>query len=423
MIGKPKVFNKRQWSRFLLALKNRDHSTIISAFFNGIFRCLGLFFSVPTIALLWVLKPFIWIKVGGLIYERIGHLALNTDLFLRRRQLGIYPDRPFYCFFCNSNNVANRQLLDMWKRVIPVCESRVLSWLYYGMLPILNKTPFYLELPINSNEYYEFNNAKPSLYFTPEEMNKGRNILHKLNVDFEKEKFVCIFARDDAYLRQTFPQNKYFTPWDYHDARNADINNLVETAKYLISKGFVVIRVGSIVKKPINFFHKKLIDYPYSTHQSDFMDIFLMVNCEFVISSGFSGLTDVAAISDTPMLVVNIGEFGYSPFTKNCLYIPKKYKYLNTDNYLHFKDALKLGAFWQNPADQGLELEENSPEDILEATQEMLERLENKFSYSPDSKKLIQAYHKLWGESNVNGRPNKTPIAIEWLKKNQNLYF
>ena len=123
------------------------------------------------------------------------------------------------------------------------------------------------------------------------------------------------------------------------------------------------------------------------------------------------------------MLVVNIGEFGYAPVPKNCLYIPKKYKYLKTNNYLHFKDALNLGTFWNNPADQGLEPEENSPQDILEATKEMLERLENKFNYSPDSEKLMQAYRKLWGESNVFGRLNKTPIGIEWLKKNRDLYF
>ena len=160
-----------------------------SAFLYAIFRPLGLFFSIPTIFILWLLKPFIWIKVGFLICERIGHLALNTDIFLRRRQLGIYPDGPFYCFLCNPHNLANRQLLNMWKRVIPVVEGRVLSWLYYGMLPILKKTPFYQGLPMDSNEYYEFNNAKPSLYFTPEEMNKGRNLLYKLNVDFKKEKF------------------------------------------------------------------------------------------------------------------------------------------------------------------------------------------------------------------------------------------
>ena len=153
------------------------------------------------------------------------------------------------------------------------------------------------------------------------------------------------------------------------------------------------------------------------------MDIFLLANCKFIISSGTSGMTDVAAICDRPMLAVNIGEFGHAPITKNCLYIPKKYKYINTNNYLHFKDALNLGTFWSNPAALGLETEENSPQEILEATQEMLERLENRFSYSPDSEKLIQAYHKLWSESTVSSRSSKTPIGIAWLKKHLALYF
>ena len=304
------------------------------AFLYGITRFLGLFSAVPTIIILWVLKPFVWIKVGSLQHGRIGHLAMNTDLFLRRRQLSIYPGRPFYCFISNPNGLANRQLLNMWKRVIPVYESRVLSWLYYGMLPILKRTPFYQDLPFNANEYYEFNNTNSALYFTDDEIEKGRKLLNQMNVDLDKDEFVCIFARDDAFLKHTFHYNN----WGYHKARDADIDNLVETAKYLVEKGFVVIRVGSIVKKPINFSHERMIDYPYSGHQSDFMDIFLLANCKFVISSGTSGMTDVAAISDSPILAVNIVEFGYAPISKNCIYIPKKHKYLNTNNYLHFKE-------------------------------------------------------------------------------------
>jgi putative glycosyltransferase (TIGR04372 family) len=134
-------------------------------------------------------------------------------------------------------------------------------------------------------------------------------------------------------------------------------------------------------------------------------------------------MTDVAGISDRPMLTVNIGEFGYAPITKHCLYIPKKYKYLNTNNYLHFKDALNLGNFWSDPTALGLEIEENSSQEILEITKEMLARLENRFSYSPDSEKLIQAYHKLWGESDLMGSSSKTPIGIKWLKTNQDIYF
>jgi putative glycosyltransferase (TIGR04372 family) len=413
------VFNKNQWNKFLLALKNRDYSTIIMAFLYGITRFLGLFSAVPTIIILWVLKPFVWIKVGSLQHGRIGHLAMNTDLFLRRRQLSIYPGRPFYCFISNPNGLANRQLLNMWKRVIPVYESRVLSWLYYGMLPILKRTPFYQDLPFNANEYYEFNNTNSALYFTDDEIEKGRKLLNQMNVDLDKDEFVCIFARSDAYLKQTIPHINF----GYHDTRCSDIDSLIEATKYLIEKGFKVIRIGSIVNKPINFSHEKLTDYPYSKNQSDFLDIFLLAYCKLVISAGPSGITDVATLFDCPILAVNVAENWYAPLLKNSLYTPKKYKYCNTNNYLRFQEGIKLGAFWKDLKTHGLETEEASPQEILEATEEMMARLEGEFKYSPESERLIQAYQKVWREAGVIGHKTQTPVGIAWLKKNQALYF
>ncbi|MBC8284311.1 MAG: TIGR04372 family glycosyltransferase [Nitrospinae bacterium] len=412
------MFNKVQWKGFLLALQNRSYSKLIRAFSYVVFRFLGLLFAVPAIFTLWMLKPFVWIKVGILNYGRIGHLALNTDLFLRRRQLGVYPDGPFYCFLSNPNP-ANRQLLTMFKRIMPIYESRVLYGIFFGMLPILKRTPFHQDLSLNDNEYYEFNNADSSLFFTHEEVEKGRKLLSQMNVDLEKDEFICIFARDDAYLKQIIPEND----WSYHDVRNSDIDSLTEAAKYLIEKGFTVIRVGSIVKKPISFSHKNMIDYPYSSYRSDFMDIFLLAHCKFIIASGVSGLCNVADIFDRPMLAVNVAEFFYIPIGKNSLYIPKKYKYIQTNEYLHFRDGRKMGYFWRNPTAHGLEKVDDSAQDILEATQEMLARLEKRFTYSPESEKLIQAYHKLWGESGVLGSPSKTPIGIAWLKKNKDIYF
>ena len=87
-------------------------------------------------------------------------------------------------------------------------------------------------------------------------------------------------------------------------------------------------------------------------------------------------------------------------------------------------DAMKLGKFWLNPIDFGLEAEAISPQEILEATQEMLARLEGRFKYSPESERLIQAYNKLWNELGGPTRAQcKTPIGIAWLKKNQQLYL
>jgi putative glycosyltransferase (TIGR04372 family) len=383
------------------------------------FRFLGLLFAVPIVLVLWILKPIFWLKVGRLSSTRIGHLALNTDHFLRRRQLGIYPDGPFYCFICDPTKLANHQLLIMWKRLLPICKSRVLTSVFLGMMPILKRTPFIQELPHNSNEYYEFNNAEPSLYFTPDEIEKGRKLLNQMGIDLDKDTFVCIVARDDAYLKKFDPDNN----WDYHNERNADIDSLIETAKYLIEKGFIVIRLGSIVKKPINFSHKKMIDYPYSEYRSDFLDIFLQAHCKFIIQAGTSGICDVATIFDKPMLAVDTSHPGIIPLSKNCLYTPKKFKDSTTGNYLKFKDALKLEPFWYNPTDFGLESEEISPQDILEVTKELLARVEGRFEYSPESERLIQAYHKLWGESGLPTSIVKTPIGIAWLKKNQDLYF
>jgi putative glycosyltransferase (TIGR04372 family) len=407
------------WIRFLRAVKNRDYPALAQKFISAGLLLLGLLCAVPTVLILWVLKPVFWLKVGMLSSARLGHLAMNTDLFLRRRQLGIYPDGPFYCFICNPTKLANRQLLTMFKRVLPICESRALTLVFLGMRPLLKRTPFHQGLPFLSNEYYEFNNAKPSLYFTPDEIEKGRKLLNQMNVDFDRDKFVCIFARDDAYLNNWDPHIN----WEYHNVRDTDIDNLIGTAKYLIDKGYVVIRIGSIVKKPINFSHEKMIDYPFSGHRSEFLDIFLIAHCKLLIASGISGVCNVANIFDTPLLEVNASELVFPPFGKDCLYIPSKYKLIKTGDYLKFKDALKLRKFWFDLAKFDLEKEESSTEDKIEATQEILARLEGTFRYSPESEILIQAYHELWEKSGTTGSPNKTPIGIAWLKRNQDLFF
>ena len=103
-------------------------------------------------------------------------------------------------------------------------------------------------------------------------------------MDFDKENYVCVFARDDAFLNKSME----FQNWDYHDHRNSDIDDFIEAAKYLIAKGLTVIRIGSIVKKPISYSHPRLIDYSVSEHQSEFLDIFL--NMSQPISGSFTTL-------------------------------------------------------------------------------------------------------------------------------------
>ena len=414
------MINKNTFNKFLLNLKRGDFKAINRAITYFMFKFLGLVLALPIIIILWLLKPLFWIKVGKIHHGRIGHLALETDLFLRKRQLGIFSDEPFYCFVCDSRGVANRQLLAMYKRVMRIYENRVFVSIFDGMFPILKRTPFYQPLGLKNNEYFEFNNAKPSIIFTPQEMQKGRRLLKEMNVDMDKDNYVCIFARDDTFLNKNMP----YTDWGYHNYRNSDINDFIEASKFLIEKGLTVIRVGSVVNKPIAYSHPKLIDYSTSKIQCAFLDIFLVGTSKFFLGSS-SGIGDVALLFDVPRLNVNFAEFGIVPTGKNCLYIPKKHKFTKTGQYLHFREAfkIKLKPYSTNAHDLGLEFEDNSPEDILQVTQEMLSRLEGVFAYSAEEKKLIKDFQNLWSHSDVICKDVPTPIGIEWLKKNKDLYF
>ena len=216
------------WNKFVLNLKKGDHTAVTRALVYFGFRYSGLLLALPAIVVLWILKPFFWLRIGKLNHTRIGHLALKTDLFLRHRQLGRYPEGAFYCFLCDSRGLANRQLLAMFQRILRICENRILVALFDGILPLLKHTPFHQPLGLKDTEYYEFNNTKASIYLTPGETQKGRELLKRMNIDYDNDKYVCVFARDRAFFKQTMPYHEWGIQYDI---RNSDIDHCIEAVQ------------------------------------------------------------------------------------------------------------------------------------------------------------------------------------------------
>ena len=72
-----------------------------------------------------ILYPLIRIRIGLLNYARIGHLATNTELCMRRMSVAS-PARKTINIFLAGTPPANRQLLDMIKRRLIVVESNYL---------------------------------------------------------------------------------------------------------------------------------------------------------------------------------------------------------------------------------------------------------------------------------------------------------
>lgn len=388
-------------------------------------RLLFLPFTLLLIGFLYLIKPIKWVRVGQITGGRLGHLTLDTDILLRRIQAEPLSKNVCYFFVCGMT-VANKQVLTMLRREMNIFQGSIPSLLYGVIFPVLERTPFHLTFPLNSSvaeyaRYDEYNKAKPPLSFLGAEMDQGRELLMKMGLEFGEDRYVCVFARDSAYLGKIWSGHDY----SYHDMRDGDINSYAEAIEYLLSKGYFILRMGAVVETPLKIDHPRVIDYAMSEFRSEFMDVFLMAHCKFFLGDT-AGIFGLAYLFDVPTLSVNHTPFGLAPYCKTCLFIPKKLKKIDSGDSFPFYEAAKSGLEECQIADilkneHELKYVDNTPAEILAVTREMCERLEGSFKYSEDEKRLMDAYCGF--VTKYLSRDLKAPVGIMWLKENKELYF
>lgn len=407
--------------------KNLIKKSLDFPFTRKVFKYPTLFvaciLSVIILGFLWLISPIVRMKIIGIPGQRLGHLALNTDLFFRRRQL--YQEYQSVVPIFVVGRVANRQLLTMWKRYGIFIESRLLRVMLEYTQFLWIKTKFYDPLEINSQEFEEYNSTQPTLKLTQDEKIRGEAGLKAMGIDPNKDWFVCIFARDPVYLETEFGVQK---DWSYHDYRNSDIDMFKLAIDYIVGLGGFVIRLGHHVAKPLGYHHPNVIDYA-SGLRTDFMDIYLVATCRFHIGCN-SGITDVTNIFDTPRLGVNIVPPTCPPHGKNNLYIPKKIKHIDDKKYVSYIEYLAKAQkasgydeyYSQFVLEAGWMYEENSAQEILDATIEMIARLENRYTPTQEDQYLLEQYYKFF-PAKFPASKNKNPIGHKFLKQNAHLYF
>ncbi|MBK9350977.1 MAG: TIGR04372 family glycosyltransferase [Sulfuritalea sp.] len=214
-------------------------------------------------------------KLGFLYHERLGHLALNTDLYLRRRHLGIIPSHEVHIFFVYSP--ANQQLVKMFSRRMVLINSEFLSKVF---APIgFFRTRFWEPLPFIGNEYDEFHSAPPQISFSANEEAKGQQFLNGMGIT-KDHWYACFFARDHRYY-EVFSPN---TDAAFSDHRNADIDTYRLAAEAIVRAGGWVVRMGSCVEKVFQMDHPRVIDYA-SICRDDFADIYITAHARFFVGT------------------------------------------------------------------------------------------------------------------------------------------
>lgn len=381
-------------------------------------RVLAATISVGAAYLLWWLrrrgKAFIFVPIAG---HRIGHLALDIDLVCRENQIEAPELRAREEIFV-IQRAANEQLATMWRRCVPLVTSRLL----YKSLDIgcgyLLRTPWMRSSAMQSNQHALYRKTTRTLRFSDDEMERGRQYLSARGLG-PLDWYVCLFARDDAYLNSTVGTG---IDWSYHAHRNADIESYREAVELILAAGGFVFRIGSHVDRPFTIAHPRCIDYT-RYDRSDFLDIYLLAHARFVIGTT-SGIGDVAEIFDVPRLGTNWAPFGSAPYQLRSLVTPKLLRRRNDGRLLSFQEALSFTSKSSNPqvwdgnamAALGIDYVDNTADELTDATSDMLRLLSDDTPWSEEELLLQQLYREAFGSDHWLG-DSLTPAAPSFLKR------
>jgi len=311
-------------------------------------------------------------------------------------------------FFLESQ-ICNSYLLEKYSKLMNICPSPFYNFAR-GFAYVNRRFPDNTSYEISTNFREDFHRifSKPNdLEFNDAQSALGKEILYNLGIP-EGAKYVCFFARDDAYLSSILPGRDM----SYHDYRNADIQNYVPMLEMLVSLGYYAIRVGSVVKKCMVTNNEKIIDYSKSKWQSDFMDIYLLANCEFFIGDT-SGLKIIPMVFGKPCVVINLihplDAIGFS--RPEDLILFKKIWSNGKRRYLTFREIIgddcpkrvynadenyrNIYDVFSNSVKNGLVLIENTSDEIHGIVMEMVSRIEEDIVYTKEDEDLQVKFQSL----------------------------
>ena len=160
--------------------------------------------------------------------------------------------------------------------------------------------------------------------------------------------------------------------------------------------------MGAVVEKPFNLKNPKIIDYANSNLRSDFMDIYLGAKCNFCISTG-SGFQCLPALFRKPIIDLSVPLGDKMTHSEKYLLMIKHHFLKKEKRRLSLSEIFSYGvayAFETKTFEQkGIELVENTSEEIKDLVIEMVEKLEYKKKLDPEDEELQKKFRNLYASN------------------------
>jgi putative glycosyltransferase (TIGR04372 family) len=273
--------------------------------------------------------------------KRIGHFITQSGIFINT------DDDNSKNFFCSDKIICNEFLFKKVKEKLFVLNRHfVLPFIIFS--DFLNY--FFLKKnKINRNyvidrkhkmEHLEKLNKKPFINFSKFEKNLGNKILNKKFGLKKNDKFICVIVRDEFFLKKlentiNLKNNKMQDTY-----RNYDLNKFIPAFKLMEKKGYYVFRMGKYSNIKLNVKSNKIIDYVNSKYRSDFMDIYLIKNCKFMISTN-TGVDFVAYQFKKKIGYLNLC-VGFMNLLRDNIYLPSNFIFKKKRKKLSLKEIFKF---------------------------------------------------------------------------------
>ena len=329
--------------------------------------------------------------------------------------------------------VSNTQLCKMWSRLIRIWPAWIVEPLSLANKCFKGREKHEIENYLLGARGVDSLNLidkfPPHLKFTPSEEEYGYKQLQSMGIKKE-DPFVCLILRDATYLKNQFSKfrDSYF---HHHNYRDVNIEDYYPVCEYLSKLNYFVLRMGAKVEKKMMKINDKVIDYATNGKRSDFMDIFLCAKCSFVISSS-TGLDMVANIFRKDCVKTNFVPVAITGTSTNRnLYIYKHHVDKKTKKKLTLSQIknknLDLYVSTEIFEKKGVVLNNNSPQEILDATKEKIDRLNNNWKIKIEDEELQKKFWTLFpidAKNKVSGKELhgkiKSRVGTEFLKQNKN---
>lgn len=347
--------------------------------------------ALPLVMLSRVIKPVFFIKFGICSTERIGYFipaSLKEIIHIKKYARSTIT-------FWGTRKVSNYQWLKMVKKELLISTKYNYLFTWNKLVPGAKKHTNTMCIKGYRDDEGIFFNDLIKLEMSPKDLLKGSNWLE--SIGWQGEPFICLLSRDNAYLSQSdiyvgskIEKEKFFS---YHSYRNSDIETYTLAVEYLLEKGYWVFRMGSITEKELKIDHKNFYDYSFSSEKCDLFDIYLFSNCAGCISTG-TGIDVLSCAYGIPSLVVNGLPLKAVSTFYNMIWIPKNLFWIENNKSLTLKQYIENSFFGTTNeySEAGIKIKDLTPQEILNATIEFVDRLENSEAYDLRDQELQKIF-------------------------------